>query len=122
MSREPSGYGTAVGRLVRPYREGTDLVTVSASEWDELSEAIHEIPDLQDALANERAYIKALEKRRAAERERVADYLLTYSGDGDTSDPWQAGHNYAMREASRMVREGWTDQGSALTDPIGGAS
>lgn len=59
---------------------------------------------------------RLLAKRQAAERERIADFLLTYSADGEPSD-WQAGHNYAMREASRMVREGWTDLGSALTEP-----
>lgn len=35
---------------------------------------------------------------------RVADYLLTHVG-GDESNQWQAGHNYAMREAARLVRE-----------------
>lgn len=49
-------------------------------------------------------------------RERMANYLLTYSGSGDTSDPWQAGHNYAMREAARMVREGWTELPNAIDD------
>lgn len=39
-------------------------------------------------------------------RHRTADYLLTHVG-GDESSEWQAGHNYAMREAARLVREGW---------------
>lgn len=41
-------------------------------------------------------------------RDEVADYLLTHTG-GDESDPWQAGHNYAMREAARLVREKWDE-------------
>jgi hypothetical protein len=39
-------------------------------------------------------------------RDQAADYLLTHVG-GDESSEWQAGHNYAMREAARMIREGW---------------
>lgn len=35
---------------------------------------------------------------------RIADYLFTHVG-GDEAEPWQAGHNYAMREAARLVRE-----------------
>lgn len=36
------------------------------------------------------------------EAQRIAEYLLTHVG-GDESQPWQAGHNYAMREAARLV-------------------
>ncbi|WP_418060788.1 hypothetical protein [Pimelobacter simplex] len=39
-------------------------------------------------------------------RAALADYLLTHVA-GDESQPWQAGHNYAMREAARLVRDGW---------------
>lgn len=42
------------------------------------------------------------------DREKAANYLLTHVG-GDESQPWQAGHNYAMTEAARLVREGWED-------------
>lgn len=86
----------------RPYREGTELVAVSEDEWDEAHNAFAEVTELQDALANCNGYAERLP-------DRVADFLLSYSGDGDTSDPWQDGHNYAMREAARMVREKWYD-------------
>ena len=36
-------------------------------------------------------------------REQIANHLLTHVG-GDESQPWQAGHNYAMAEAARLVR------------------
>lgn len=93
---------TVEAQPARPYREGTPLVAVSESEWDEAQEAFSQVIELQDALANANAYVERLP-------DKVADFLLSYSGDGDTSDPqgWQAGHNYAMREAARMVRETW---------------
>jgi hypothetical protein len=59
-----------------------------------------DLPALQDALADTR---RLVEEWLPA---RIADYLLGHTG-GDESDPWQAGHNYAMREAARLVREKW---------------
>lgn len=38
------------------------------------------------------------------EADVIADFLLTHIG-GDEGDQWQAGHNYAMREAARLIRE-----------------
>jgi hypothetical protein len=40
-------------------------------------------------------------------RDRIGMYLMGYATGGDESDPWQAGHNYAMGEAARMVLECW---------------
>jgi hypothetical protein len=49
--------------------------------------------------------------------DRIADFLLSYSADGDRGDPWQDGHNYAMREAARMVRERWFEMGAGAGEP-----
>ena len=34
----------------------------------------------------------------------IADHLLTHVG-GDEQEQWQAGHNYALREAARLIRD-----------------
>ena len=46
-------------------------------------------------------------------RTQIAEYLLTHVG-GDESQPWQAGHNYAMREAARLVQEKWDELGAVV--------
>lgn len=92
-------------REVRPYPEGTPLVIVSESDWNEARDAECSVPELQDALADALAEVKRLP-------ERIADYLLTHTG-GDESEPWQDGHNYAMREAARMVRERWHEDNAS---------
>lgn len=100
---------------IRPYAPGTPLVAVSEPAWEEARQAECTVPELQDALANCNAY---------ADRvwDLIADFLLSYSADGDMSDPqsWQSGHNYAMREAARMVRECWPETvGNPFTSPAG---
>lgn len=100
---------------IREYAPGTPLVIVSASAWEDAQQAECAVPELEDALANCNAYAVKV-------WDLIADFLLSYSGDGDTSDPqsWQAGHNYAMREAARMVRERWpetVERKALLVDP-----
>ena len=51
------------------------------------------------------AVLPIVEEETRALREQSADRLLTHVG-GDEAEPWQAGHNYAMREAARLIREG----------------
>ena len=50
--------------------------------------------------------VKEITDENKALRQKVSDYLLTHIG-GDETESWQAGHNYAMREAARLVREEW---------------
>lgn len=95
-----SGLTPVMARPMRPYRPDTPLVAVSETYVEDAEQAMSDVPELQDQLANTAAYLEALPAK-------VADFLLTYSADGDAKDPWQAGHNYAMREAARMVRERW---------------
>lgn len=40
------------------------------------------------------------------DREDLAAYLSLHQGNED-SGQWQDGHDYAMREAARLVREAW---------------
>lgn len=90
--------GEAVAAVpVRPYAPGTPLVAVSEAAWEDAQTAETQVPELQDALANANAYAARMP-------EKIADHLLTHVG-GDESDQWQAGHNYAIREAARLVRE-----------------
>lgn len=111
-----SDYTPRLAAPVRPYPPDAPLVAVHEAAWEEAQEAEARVLELQDALANANAYAERLP-------ERIADYLLSYSGGGSTSDPegWQAGHNYAMREAARMVREHWFELGApSLTLPPSG--
>jgi glycosyltransferase A (GT-A) superfamily protein (DUF2064 family) len=62
----------------------------------------------EDVIAVVHAVVDELDQRGLTfvNRERLAAYLMTHIG-GDESRPWQAGHNYAMTEAARLVRDGW---------------
>ncbi|MCW2601844.1 MAG: hypothetical protein JWM02_3673 [Frankiales bacterium] len=95
------GDGTVRATLLRPYPEGTPLIAVSEAAWEEARTAECEVPELQDALANANAYAERLPGL-------IAAYLLTHvSGNGGSG--WQEGHDYAMTEAARLVRERWFD-------------
>lgn len=99
--------GWTVAQMDRPHPEDAPLVAVHEAAWEDAQEAECKIPELEDALANSNAYAQRLP-------DRIADFLLTYSAGGDPLDPWQVGHNYAMREAARMVREKWFDLDGAV--------
>lgn len=86
---------------LRPYPPGTPLVAVHEATWQEAEEAMAGLPGLEDSLANAKTYIEWMPGR-------IAEYLESHTG-GDEADPWQAGHNFAMLEAARLVREKWWD-------------
>jgi len=76
-----------------------------------LMTAMHQLPGTgchEDVNAMIDALVEGLDERGLSlvNRESLASYLLTHVG-GDSSQPWQAGHNYAMTEAARLVRESW---------------
>lgn len=100
-------YTPRLATPIRPYPPDAPLVAVHEVAWEEAEDAISQVPELQDALANCDAYAQRMP-------DRIADFLLTYSADGNPTDPWQVGHNHAMREAARMVREKWFDLDGAV--------
>lgn len=87
----------AVGDLIR------EKLTGALHPWRE-SMAIEDVYAITDGLI-ESIHDAGIE---VASREKIAAYLMSHIG-GDESQPWQAGHNYAMTEAARLVRERWDE-------------